>query len=486
MSTRTIIIFGASGDLTFRKLIPALFRLDIEGLLPDDAVVVGVARSPFTPDQFREQMAEKVQAIFKSGNEGWKGGAWTRFARRLVYVQGDGASAAGLKNLHEFLAQREGSNGGDRVYYLSVKPDLYAQIACSMAELGMNKEDTGYRRLVIEKPFGTDLESARTLTTEIQTHFRERQIYRIDHYMGKETVQNILALRFANTMFEPLWNSQYIDHVQISVAEKVDVKDRADYYDKSGVLRDMFQSHLLQVMTMVCMEAPSRFNSERIRNEKIKVLESIVIPTEAEAAGALALGQYHGYHGSKGVREGSRTPTYAAIRLMVDNRRWTGVPFYIRSGKAMNTRLSEIVIQFRQPPHNMFQLKQGTEFAANRLVLRIQPDEGIQLSFQTKVPAVDTFELAAQELKFGYKTAFPDKTMPEAYERLLLDAVKGDSALFMRADEILQSWQIMDPLIAASENAANVHPEAYSVGTTGPACADALLARDGRKWHAIG
>jgi glucose-6-phosphate 1-dehydrogenase len=481
----TIIIFGASGDLTARKLIPALFHLDMAGLLPDDANVVGVARSPFTADSFRAKVEPIAHDAIRSMGESWFPGAWTRFAKRLFYVAGDATSADGLKNLTDFLTKREGTTGGSRLYYLSVSPELYPEIGARLGEANYQKENGGFRRLVIEKPFGHDLESGRAVNKSLHACFREDQIYRIDHYLGKETVQNILIFRFANTMFEPIWNYRYIDHVQITVAEEVPVGKRGGYYDKSGVLRDMFQSHLLQVMTMVAMENPGRYTADRLRNEKIKVLEAVRIPTPDQACKSVAVGQYEGYRNEEGVPKDSRTPTFAAVELELDNWRWRHVPFYLRSGKALRKRFSEVVIQFRSPPHLIFPLQKGETLKSNRISLILQPNEGIRMNFETKVPEVDGMRLQDRDLSFDYRESFTERALPEAYERLLLDAMLGEASLFMRNDEIEQAWAIMDPLIAATERSDAPMPETYAKGTEGPKGADDMLACQGRKWEGI-
>lgn len=486
MPPLTIIIFGASGDLTSRKLIPALFHLDMAGLLPDDANVVGVARSEFSSEAFRTKMEPMTREAILGMGESWYPGAWNRFAKRMFYVAGDATSSEGLQHLTDFLKKREGTEGGRRLYYLSVSPDLYPQIAARFGEAGYQNEEGGFRRLVIEKPFGHDLASGRAVNKDLHAYFREDQIYRIDHYLGKETVQNILIFRFANTMFEPLWNQQYIDSVQITVAEKVPVGTRGAYYDGSGVLRDMFQSHLLQVMAMVAMENPGKYTADRLRNEKMKVLEAVKICSDDEARKCIAVGQYEGYHNEKGVPKTSKTPTYAAVRLEIDNWRWRNVPFYVRSGKSLRARYSEVVIQFRCPPHMLIPIPVGEQIDCNRLSMVLQPNEGIRINFQTKVPEVDGTRLQARDLSFDYREAFSERALPEAYERLLLDAIQGEAALFMRNDEIEQAWAIMDPLITAAEGQAAPKPEQYTPGGDGPKCADELLAREGRKWQKIG
>jgi glucose-6-phosphate 1-dehydrogenase len=388
--------------------------------------------------------------------------------------------------LKEWLTKREGSGGGRRLYYLSVSPELYPELSGHLGTAGLNKEDGGFRRLIIEKPFGHDLKTAVSLNESLHQHWREDQLYRIDHYLGKDTVQNILVFRFANTLFEPLWNYQYIDHVQITVAETVTVGRRGAYYDGSGVLRDMLQNHLLQILTMVTMEDPTRFTAENLRNEKMKVLSAIPIPDLKAAAKSAVVGQYAGYRSEPGVPANSKTPTYAAVKLHVENRRWHGVPFYLRSGKGLKSRFSEVMIQFRCPSHLMFPLPANEVMQCNRITLAIQPNEGIRLNFQTKVPDVDGVRLQPRDLAFDYKHAYADRAMPEAYERLLLDAIQGDPSLFMRADEIERAWQIIDPIIAATSQPDSPQPQEYAVGSQGPACADAMLDEEGRKWEPIG
>jgi glucose-6-phosphate 1-dehydrogenase len=482
----SVIIFGASGDLTARKLIPSLYNLCRKKRLPADLKIVGVARRPFSDDAFREKLAPAAKEFVKGE---WTADSWNHFAGRIHYVAGDGGQPGGLDGLRDWLARAEEGGAGRRLYYLSVTPDLYGPIIANLGTNGMgglaapSTGNEGWRRLIIEKPFGKDRASARALNASVQAHFREDQVYRIDHYLGKETVQNVLVFRFANTLFEPLWNNNYIDHVQITTGESVVVGSRGEYYDHSGVLRDMFQNHLLQLLTLVAMEAPARFAADPLRNEKVKVLDAIPLYAQEEAKEHIVTGQYKGYLSEPGVSGRSRTPTFAAIELNIDNWRWRGVPFFLRSGKALKDRLSEVVIQFRCPPHLMFPLPPGTTLQCNRLSICVQPDEGIHLNFQSKVPDREAMLLQPADMEFHYKKAYPDAPIPEAYERLLQDALNGDASLFMRADELDKAWEIMDPLIAAVEDpGGGITPAEYPVGSAGPTAANEFLARTGRKW----
>ncbi len=477
----TLTIFGASGDLTARKLVPSLYRLDRKGRLPAGVKIIGVSRSPFTDDAFRDKLAAALREFSK---EDWDDKSWKTFAQRIHYVAADATKSGGLAPLQKRLQEIEGGKPGRRLFYLAVAPNLYVDIANQIGEISRDNKavDPTWPRLIIEKPFGHDLASARALNQSLRNLFKEEQLFRIDHYLGKETVQNILVFRFANTLFEPLWNNNYIDHVQITVAETVTVGSRGDYYDKSGVLRDMFQNHLLQLLSLVAMEGPARFAADPLRNEKVKVLDAMPIWTPEKARDHVVTGQYAGYRSEKGVDPKSKTPTYACVRFGIDNWRWRGVPFYLRSGKGLKSRLSEVIIQFHCPPHLMFTLPPGTELQCNRLSLCIQPDEGIRINFQSKVPDQEGVTLQPSDLDFHFRDKLGGSAMPESYERLLQDAMHGDAALFMRSDEIERAWEIMDPIIAAVERADAPEPQEYAVGSTGPRCADEYLKKSGRSW----
>lgn len=471
----SIIIFGASGDLTQRKLVPSLFNLYRKGRMPKQFRVVGYGNTAFTDDQFRAHLEEGVK---KFASFEFKQGEWDTFAPNLVYLQGRYTDLADFKRLGAFLKEWE-IGSGNRIYYMATPPGVFPNIIDLLGLTDQLTEYNGWRRVVIEKPFGTDLESARSLNQQIHKTLSEKQIYRIDHYLGKETVQNILVTRFANTIFEPLWNRNYIDHVEITVAEQVGVEHRARFYDSVGVVRDMFQNHLLQLMTLVAMEPPASFDANALRNEKVKVLSSIRPLKEEEVARRTVRAQYKGYREEEGVNPQSMTPTYAAVRLQIDNWRWQGVPFYLRSGKRLKEKLSQITIEFKEPPHLLFPTKSG-RLTPNMLVLFLQPDEGIHWRFEAKVP--DTVaELRSVDMEFHYADSFGKTAIPEAYERLLLDAIMGDASLFTRADEVETAWSLMDPIIEAWE--ANNQPLAfYEPGSWGPVEADELLAREGRRW----
>jgi len=475
----TIVIMGASGDLTKRKLLPALFQLACKHRLPENFRIVGFSRSEYSDDAFRELMWDGVREL---GELAVRRDDWSAFAKSLSYVQGDLAIPEDCAKLGEALAAIEsGTASANRLFYLSIAPQLYGPAIEQIGAAGLAKQNGGWRRVVVEKPFGRDLKSAQALNRTLQSHFDETQVFRIDHYLGKETVQNLLVFRFANTIFEPVWNRNYVDNVQITVAEQVDVGDRAGYYDGSGVVRDMVQNHLIQLLTMVAMEPPSASSEESLRTQKVEVLKAIRRWSPEEAVRHAVRGQYRGYLGGNGVAPGSTTATYAAIRLYVDNWRWHGVPFYLRTGKAMAEKISEVIVQFKAPPLVTFSLGPGAELASNVLALRLQPDEGIHLRFEAKVPD-EEFRLQPVDMEFHYDSAFTDQAIPEAYERLLQDALEGKARLFIRNDHNEEAWRIVDPLLEGWEASDDSPLHLYERGSWGPAAADAFLAEDGRQW----
>ncbi|MFM8414008.1 MAG: glucose-6-phosphate dehydrogenase [Planctomycetota bacterium] len=475
----TIVIFGASGDLTSRKLVPALYNLARAGTLPPETRIVGFSRTPHSDAAWRASLRETTAG--HAGGDAFDEAVWSRFADSIFYEPGDIGQVEDVARLERRLTALEGAGPTTRVYYLATAPQFYEPVIAALGSLGMADEAAGPRRIVVEKPFGTDLATAHTLNGRLHAVFREQQVFRIDHYLGKESVQNILALRFANTIFEPIWNRRYIDHVQITVAEEVAVGRRGAYYDTAGVLRDMFQNHLLQLLMVTAMEAPARFNATAVRNEKVKVLEAIRPLEAAEVAAAGVRGQYRGYLADPGVAPGSQTATFGAIRLEIDNWRWQGVPFYLRSGKAMSCRTTQIVIGFRQPPLELFARGRPTfEREANRLVIQIQPAEGIQLHFHTKVPG-EGMRLTYTDLEFSYSREFAGR-LPEAYEPLLLDVMHGDASLFARADEVEKAWEIIDPFVRAWGSGTMPAIPVYEPGDWGPMESVEWIAAQGRTW----
>jgi glucose-6-phosphate 1-dehydrogenase len=471
----TIVIFGASGDLTQRKLIPALFSNYKKKRLSDGLRIVGVARREWSDDQFRDRLRDGVK---EHGGKVFDEGAWNAFEENISYFRGNLEVASDYGHLKTYLDGIE-KEPADRLYYLATAPDFYGPACDYLAATGMNLEKEGKRRIVIEKPFGTDLASAQALNEQVHAAFREDQVYRIDHYLGKDTAQNILFLRFANTFFEPLWDRRYVANVQITVAEEVDVGSRAGYYDQAGVLRDMFQNHLLQLLTLATMEPPASLDADAIRNEKAKVLGTVRPILLSDTVRA----QYEGYTLSTGVAPDSTTPTFAALKLYIDNWRWHGVPFYLRSGKAMTDKSSTIIVQFQPPPDVMFNLAKNENFRPNMLSICIQPNEGIHLRFETKVP--DTINQShSVNMDFDYPKAFGNITLPDAYERLLLDAIKGDASLFTRNDNIEDAWRLIDPILTGWKSATDAPPlVTYPRGSWGPAVSDELLAREHHAWQ---
>jgi glucose-6-phosphate 1-dehydrogenase len=488
-----IVIFGASGDLTRRKLIPSLFYLNRKGLLPDDFFILGAARTEMTDDAFRDMLKEAVR---KAQADVFDEAAWAAFAKRLSYQPTDYADLSAFRELGGVLSSldREFKTGGNRIYYLAVPPGLYTPITTQLGESGLSAADRGYSRIIIEKPFGRDRRSARELDQHVHKYFSEEQIFRIDHYLGKETVQNILIFRFMNAIFEPIWNRRYIDHVQITAAETLGVENRAGYYEHAGVLRDMFQNHMLQLVALTAMEPPSRFEADVVREEKTKVFRSLrPIPLE-HLEQHLVLGQYgpgqmdgqavRGYREEPGVEPASQTPTFAAMKFHVDNWRWQGVPFYVRSGKRMARKVTEIAIQFKRIPHLMLQAVMEESIAPNVLILRIQPDERIRLAFQTKSPG---FKSCLRQVMMDFCYQEPGKGVAlDAYERVLLDGMLGDQMLFVREEAVDVTWARLTPVLEAIEkdNRVPVFPN-YDAGTAGPTDADQLLEREDDRWRPL-
>ncbi len=485
-----LVIFGASGDLTCRKLVPALFSLNVQKLLPPKFEVIGCGRTQFSDEDFRKRMKESIISFSEEKNPDI--GLIDEFMHRLSYLSIDNSKASDYDKLKAALHSKanELDAGANFIFYMATPPSMYSVIAENLHRAGLADQESGFRRFIVEKPFGYDLESGKGLNLKLHGLITEDQIYRIDHYLGKETVQNVLVTRFANGIFEPLWNRNYIHRVEITSAESIGVEERGGYYDSSGALRDMVQNHLLQMVGLTAMEPPSSLESNSIRNEVLKVLQSLQQINEAEVPDQVVRGQYTGstirgvcvpgYRFEKGVAKDSRSETYVAIKFFINNWRWGGVPFYIRTGKRLPTRVTEIVIYFKRTPHHLFQRETGS-LTSNQLIIRIQPDEGILLKFDMKEPG-SGFNVKNVNMDFHYKD-LADIRVPSAYERLLYDVMIGDSTLFSRDDIVETAWKFVEPIQKAWTNNPNIKIYGYPAGTWGPTASNYLIEGCGLTWR---
>ncbi len=488
-----VVLLGATGDLSRRKVFPALAQLWRTNLLPQDWMVVAVGRRPYDDETFRADVARALGEFSRVPLDNDVAG---HFLERIVYQQADFADDAAFDRLTERLDEMDAEHGtrANRLFYLATQPSAFPTIVAQLGRCGLDHEvhGGGWRRIVIEKPFGRDLDSAKRLNREVGRVFRESQVYRIDHYLGKETVRNLMVFRFGNGIFEPLWNRRYVDHVQITMAESIGVEDRGAFYEETGATRDVIQNHLLQLLTLVAMEPPATFEADALRDEKVKVLRAIQPPTAEDTSRNVVRGQYGpgwvaaeavaGYRGESAVDPESETETFLAARFQIDDWRWSGVPFYLRAGKRLPKRATEIAIQFKSVPHRLFQ-DAAVDPEPNLLAIRIQPDEGILLRFGSKVPGLG-LDIRTVTMDFTYGSAFSVDS-PDAYETLLLDAMLGDAALFTRADEAETAWAIATPILESWIDGPAPDFPNYAAGTWGPDAANALIGRDGRRWRRI-
>jgi glucose-6-phosphate 1-dehydrogenase len=488
------ILFGATGDLAHRKVVPAIYQLWRTNLLPPEFSLVAVARRPYTNESFAAEARASIEKY--SRIQPIDETAWAELAKRIVYQQLDFGDDAGFDRLGARLDELDTGRGtaGNRLFYLATHPSQVTEIVRQMGRVGLDHElrGSGWRRLVVEKPFGRDFESARHLNHEVNKVFRESQVYRIDHYLGKETVRNLLVFRFGNGIFEPVWNRSYVDHVQITVAESIGVEARGAFYEETGASRDILQNHLLQLMTLVAMEPPSSFEADALRDQKLGVLRAVAAPTPDEVRRNVVRGQYGpgwvegepaaGYRAEPNVDPESETETFVAGKFEIDDWRWSGVPFYLRAGKRLPRRATEIAIQFKDVPLRLFRESTGDP-APNVMAMRIQPDEGIMLRFAAKVPGLG-LDVRTVNMDFAYDTSFVVDS-PDAYETLILDALLGDASLFMRADEVEAAWSVVTPIINAWAEMPAPHFPSYAAGSWGPEAADELPERDGRRWRRI-
>ncbi len=480
-----IVIFGGTGDLTQRKIVPALYQNYKQGMLPKEFVILGLGRSDFSMENYREKFVDQLKKIESTIDP--------TFLDRIKYQKMDVNKSADFNHLATSLVDldKRYNTAGNYLFYLAVGPNLFQKIVKNLANVGLTKSKFGWKRLIIEKPFGYDLKSAQELNRDLLSYFDEQQIFRIDHYLGKETVQNILAFRFANGIFEPLWNRNYIDHIEITGSESDGVGSRGGYYDKAGVLRDMVQNHLLQLLSIVAMEPPNSFQAKAVRDEKVKIFEALCPINPRDLGDSVIRGQYtratindqvvKGYREEEKISRQSQTETFVAMKVFIDNWRWSGVPFYIRTGKRLPARVNEIVIHFKQTPHHLFKNMSMTELGHNKLILRIQPDEGIVMSFGMKKPG-EGFHIKKVNMNFHYSN-LTSNPLPDAYERLLLDVLAGDPTLYARNDAVEACWRFITPILEAWQNSKDIPLYFYSAGSWGPEAAKQIFENTKSKWH---